>query len=129
MDSNVKNKTRVWEYIQQLNERPQQVSQITAEYCTREVIWQGPHPLNRMQGLHAMNTGYWGPLMQAFPDCRLEPYILMGGAFRGEEWVSTTGNIRAVFHNDWLGIPAHGREVSFRYGEFLKMVDGKIHEI
>ncbi|MFT7650019.1 MAG: putative ester cyclase [Candidatus Poriferisodalaceae bacterium] len=43
-------------------------------------------------------------------------------------WVTGTGNLRAVFANDFLGIPATGDEVSIRWGDFTRLENGKIAE-
>ncbi|MDC3219958.1 ester cyclase [Saprospiraceae bacterium] len=47
----------------------------------------------------------------------------------GKMWVSGTGYFNGTFENDYLGIPANGKEVSIRWGDFSKIENGKIVEI
>jgi len=47
----------------------------------------------------------------------------------GNMWVSGTGYFTATFENDYVKIPAHGKEVNIRWGEFCKIEDNKITEI
>jgi len=44
-------------------------------------------------------------------------------------WVSGTGCFQATFAHDYLTIPANGKKVQIRWGEFCRVEDGKIVEI
>jgi predicted ester cyclase len=128
-NDNVNNKQLIWEYWQTMNgDIGGDDASPYAKYVHDEIFWQGPHPINILEGKDSLISGFWGPLFNSFPDIRREPYILMGGEFRGEMWVSGTGHFRGIFRNDWLGIPATGKETTIRFGEFCKIADGKIKE-
>ena len=43
-------------------------------------------------------------------------------------WVGGTGMLNATFTADYLSIPATGKNVSIRWGEFCRVEDGKIVE-
>jgi predicted ester cyclase len=90
--------------------------------------WRGPHPLNEMSGVGAIAAKVWTPLQLAFPDLERRDNILIGGRWRGHELVGAVGHYLGTFRKDWLTIPATGRPIYLRYGEFHRMVAGKIAE-
>jgi len=55
--------------------------------------------------------------------------MFIGGEFEGKDWTASTGDFVGTFAREWLGIPATGTTVHFRYGEFCKFEDGKVTEI
>ena len=96
-----------------------------AEGCE---FW-GFYPLKRLHGADSVIRKLWEPLLRAFPDLRRRPYVLLANAFEGRDWVASTGDFIGTFVEDWLGIPASGATVKFRYGEFCCLRDGTINEI
>jgi predicted ester cyclase len=88
--------------------------------------WRGSHPLNEMQGLDAIESTVWRPLIESFPDLERRDTILVAGNSYGADLVGAVGHYCGTFRKDWLGIPATGRAMYLRYGEFHQMVDGKI---
>ena len=130
MDSerNLKNKKIVAEYWSRAcGANSSDLTFVLQPFLTRESYWQGPHPINRLEGLDALVEEFYRPLFAAFPDAVREPYILMGGEYRsGDEWVSGTGHFRGTFAADWHGIPATGKEATLRFGEFCRLEKGKI---
>ena len=94
-----------------------------------DVKYYGFYPLKRLQGADCLVERLWQPLLRAFPDLRRRPYVLLANSFEGRDWVASTGDFIGSFVEDWLGIPAHGATVKFRYGEFCRIRDGKISEI
>ena len=97
--------------------------------CADAVEYHGFYPLKRLTGADCLVDCLWTPWLRALPDLRRRPYILLAGAFQDGDWVASTGEFIGSFVNDWLGIPAHGQTVKFRYGEFCRIVDGAIAEI
>lgn len=99
-----------------------------------DCAWHGPHPINTLVGPDAVAEGFWVPLMAAFPDLERRPDIFFAGHWDGRYdggqglWVSTTGHYLGTFAADWLGIPATGEPASLRFGEFYRIVDGRIAE-
>lgn len=123
----LKNKRLVSAYLQKLNtQRPETHADVLREYLAEDVAWHGPHPLNDLVGVEAVYEGFWGPLQEALEHPQLNPYILMSGRFDGKDWVATTGDVVGRMGSSYLGIPASGRTVSVRYGEFMALENGKI---
>jgi predicted ester cyclase len=90
--------------------------------------WRGSHPLNEMTGLDAIAATVWRPLQHAMPDLERRDVIFIGGDWQGQTMIGAVGHYCGTFRRDWLGIPATGRTVSMRYGEFHRVVDGLIDQ-
>ena len=88
--------------------------------------WRGSHPLNEMVGVDAIAAKVWLPLKRSFPDLERRDTILIAGECYGTHLVGAVGHYLGTFRENWLGIPATGRPVYIRYGEFHAMADGKI---
>jgi predicted ester cyclase len=91
-----------------------------------EAQWRGSHPLNEMRGTEAIATKVWRPLLASFPDLERRDDILIGGSYNGADLVGAVGHYCGTFRTDWLTIPATGRPIYLRYGEFHQLRDGKI---
>ena len=120
-------KALVWDYWQAIN-RDVTVD-LLSQYIHQDVVWHGFQPLRHLQGVSEIYAQFWQPLYTAIPDLIRRPYHFIGGEFAGSTWVCGTGDFIGTFTNDWLGIPASGTSVHFRFGEFCKVKDGKITEI
>lgn len=92
------------------------------------VAWHGPHPLDAFAGRDALIAGFWQPLLAAIPDLERQEDIVLAGAWKGGEWVASTGHYVGLFVRDWLGIPATGGYVTLRYGEFVRLEAGRVAE-
>jgi predicted ester cyclase len=104
---------------------PAQLDRNLAAAYHPDAHWRGSHPLNEMTGIDAIGATVWRPLLDSFPDLERRDTLLMGGAYNGE-WVGAVGHYCGTFRRDWLSIPATGRPIYLRYGEFHRIVDGKI---
>jgi predicted ester cyclase len=123
------NKRSVHEFSSRVRETtPEDVDELLAQYYHDDVEWHGPAPVDRLDGRSELATGFWTPLLEAFPDLEKNDYVLFAGEFEGDEWVCATGNLVGTFENDWLDIPATGHATWLRYGEFHRMEDGRIRE-
>ncbi len=107
-------------------------SRLAAAYHD-DAHWRGSHPLNEMTGIDAIAAKVWLPLLTAFPDLERRDTILIGGTYQGSsgehaesDWVGAVGHYCGTFREDWLGIPATGRPIYIRYGEFHRVENGKI---
>ena len=94
----------------------------------RNARWRGSHPLNEMDGVDAIESTVWAPLLNAFPDLERRDSLILGGGENGRDYVGMVGQYAGNFIENWLGIPANNRLVYIRYGEFHQLVDGKIAE-
>ena len=122
-------KRLVHEFSQEIHDASaENVGDLLTDYYHADAEWHGPEPINAVEGPDAIADAYWGPLLESFPDLEKNDYILFAGEFEGGEWVCAAGNLVGTFEDDWLDIPATGHATWLRYGEFHRVVDGKIAE-
>ncbi len=93
------------------------------------VAFHGPAPLGLVTGRDQVLQKIYAPIAEAFPVLRRAPHLFLGGRFEGEVWVATTGYVIGAMAGAWLGIPAGAGERRLRFGEFYRIVDGRIAEI
>lgn len=101
--------------------------------------WCGHEPVGTIQGAEAFLHDAWEPLRGSFPDLERDTFLFFAGASNGRvdgdiskdghRWVTGTGVFRATFSADYLGIPATGQPVAVRWGEFCRVVEGRIDEV
>ncbi|WP_179213692.1 ester cyclase [Halorubrum vacuolatum] len=101
---------------------------LLSDYYHVDADWYGPAPIDALNGREMIETDFWTPLLEAFPDLQKDDYILFAGEFDGGEWVCATGNLIGTFENEWLEIPATDQATWLRYGEFHRIEDGAIVE-
>ncbi len=137
-DTNQVNKRTVMDFWRALeNTAPGQLKDAMSLYVHADMAWNGPDPINRLQGADAFIAGYWLPLLRSFPDLHRETHIFFGGRSNGridglldgEMWVCGTGLFNGTFSQDYLDIPASGKKVSIRWGEFCRLRNGKVDVI
>ncbi|MCP4935626.1 MAG: ester cyclase [bacterium] len=137
---NQNNKHLVWDFWQALEgAEPANFAAVAATVMVEDVAIHGPDPINELAGIAGFVAGYWQPLLQSFPDLRRQTHLFMGGRSNGRidgditqdgnMWVSGTGYFSGTFAQDYLTIPATGKEVNIRWGEFCRLEQGKIVEI
>ena len=118
------NKQIVWEFWQEMNKAtPNDVASVIKSYVHKDISWHGAHPFNDLQGVEELISGFWQPLLNAFPDLQRTCEIFIGGH---EHWVGAIGYFSGTFAQDWLGIPATGSEINIRFGEFSAVFERKI---
>lgn len=86
------------------------------------------HPFNELDGGADYILEFLKPLRAAFKGLYRRDYVLMGGGFEGQEWVSSTGYYSGHFAQKWLGIQPTGALAYLRVGEFHRMVEGRAVE-
>lgn len=121
-----RNKSLVWNYWQEMNASKE--SRNSSQFLHSDTIWHGFQPFRHLTGVEQIQHEFWQPLLHAIPDLQRRPYIFLGGQFEGGDWVCGTGDFIGTFVHDWLGIPANGTSVRFRFGEFCKVQDDVIVE-
>ncbi len=137
---NQQNKDLVWNFWQTLdNGQPTDYEKSAKTTMSSDVKWFGFDPINNLSGNYAFTEFFWKPFRAAFPDLERETHIFMGGISNGRidgdiskdghYWVSGTGYFNATFTKDYLTIPANGKKVKIRWGEFCKVENGKITEV
>jgi predicted ester cyclase len=93
-----------------------------------DAAWRGSHPLNEVRGVDAIAATVWRPLLTSFPDLERRDNILIGGHYNGHDFVGAVGHYLGTFREDWLTIPATGRAIYIRYGEFHRVSNGRIDQ-
>ncbi len=137
---NQENKHIVWNFWKALEKATSSDwHTVTRSAMAENVKWFGHDPINDLEGIEAFVSNFWQPLLQSFPDLTRQTHIFMGGqsngridadiSLDGEMWVSGTGYFNATFAKDYLNIPATGKKVRVRWGEFCRIEDGKIVEV
>jgi predicted ester cyclase len=106
--------------------------------CADDFVWHGPEPIGELVGAESYIDEYLVPLSRSFQDLKRETFLFFGGASNGRidgdierdgrRWVTGTGNLRGIFANDYLGIPATGAEVTIRWGDFSRLENEQIVE-
>ena len=94
-----------------------------------DVRWHGPHPINNHQGAKAVVKAFWEPFLKALPDVERRDDILIGGTFKNGSWIGATGYYTGTFTSDWLGIPKTGGVLNVHFGEFIRLIAGKVCEV
>ncbi len=132
---NQENKQLVWEFWAALES--ESAEQLTA--LSEDVVWHGFDPINELHGITEFISDFWRPLCHSFTDLKRQTHIFMGGISNGRidgnieldgnMWVSGTGYLNGTFTHDYLGIPATGKTVNIRWGEFCRIENNKIVEI
>ena len=123
------NKEIVWEFWQALNGAGvDDLAAVMNRYVDNGIVWLGPHPINELTGIDSLNSRFWQPLLRSFPDLKRKCDIFLGGRYKEKEkeLVVATGYFTGTFMNDWLGIPATGKETHIRFGEQIVLSAGKI---
>lgn len=118
------NKALVWEFWQKLNEsKANGLADLVQSYVHENVSWHAPHPINDLKGVDAVISDFWQPLLRSFPDLQRTCQVFIGGH---KHWVGAIGSFSGTFSEDWLGIPATGKQVRIPFGEMSAVYDGKI---
>ncbi len=86
----------------------------------------GSHPINHLVGVEEIVEQLLIPMKIAMPDLERRDDILVAGHFAGEDWVSATGYYYGTMVEDWLGLPASNHWLQVRFGEFYRLVDGRV---
>ncbi len=138
--ANQLNKANVQTFWQALDKADVgQLQEVVAEACAPDVAWHGPAPIGDIDGAAAWVDEFWVPFRESFTSLRRETHLFFGGVSNGrrdgdmskdgQTWVTGTGLFHATFDHDWLGIPATKSEVAIRWGDFSRVVDGRIVEV
>ncbi len=101
---------------------------------TADSSWVASHPVNEVTGPERVAEQLFAPLMQALPDAERRVDLFFGGHWDGQicggegVWVTCTGHYVGTFKADLFGIPHNDQPVWLRYGEFYRVVNGRIAE-
>lgn len=94
-----------------------------------EVRYFGPEPIGALLGRDAVLAEVVDPIVAAMPDAHIEPYVFLGGAWEGQIWVATTGNIIGTMRAPWLGMSAVDKTMHLRFGTFYRVEGESVVEV
>lgn len=94
------------------------------EFFADDFRWMGNCGCGVKNGLREFQDYWQRPFQAAFSDkvCIDEARLFMG------EWAAAFGRQEAIHSGEFFGIPATGKQVSIRYMDFWKVVDGRIKD-
>ena len=116
-DNHKINKSRILALFTSLNKfsEEQELDNILPNYISTDIILNITNPYEEMKGLDSFLNRFIRPLKSSFSNLMIQPYILIGGAYEGRDYVSATGNMIGTFINDWLGIPSNNQATYLRF--------------
>ena len=123
------NKQLVINFIHELNasvNNDTSANNVFDKYMKHDALFHVSRPYDPIHGVQEIMSEFWTPLLRAFPDIEIEPYIVMAGEYEGRQSVSCTGNMIGTFRNPWLDIPANDQPTWIRFGAQFTMKESKI---
>ncbi len=97
--------------------------------CAPDALFRLCEPFGDSVGAEAFLKNAFADLFVAWPDLERRDYIVMAGPDdHGHEWVGCGGYYTGTFLAPWLDIPPTGHQVTMRFHEFFRVVDGKVVE-
>lgn len=130
MYDHLQNKKIVMEYNKSIcNSTVDSIASVMDKYYHENVEWNGPQPLNTINGRRDLVDKFYKPLLHSFPDLQKYVYMHFAGTdplFGNDNWVVSSGNYIGTFKNEFLGIAPSEGCVWIRYMEYNKIIDGKI---
>ncbi|WP_065322601.1 ester cyclase [Tritonibacter mobilis] len=101
-----------------------------ASVCAPDVLFRFCHPFGDLTGVEAFYDAVYAGLFKAWPDLERRDIIVIAGPDEfGNNWVGAGGYYTGIFTTPWLDIPPTGHQVSMRFHEFYRIVDGKVVEV
>ena len=90
---------------------------IMHRYWFEDMVWYGPAGIGTKHGLDGFDLDYRRAFIHSFPDKLARDVIRLAEG----DWVAGTGYQTTTFAQDWLGIPASGRQIKMRYMDFWRV--------
>jgi predicted ester cyclase len=111
------------------------------ELLASDAAWVVSHPVNALTGPDAIADGFYAPLLAALPDLERRTDLFFAGHWTGHvktpageavggegDWVTCTGHYVGHFRAPLFGIPPNQQPVWLRFGEFYRVVNGRVVE-
>lgn len=122
----------IWRAIQALP--GPDIAHSCIRHLSGDCLWVASHPVNTLVGPSAVADAFMSPLLEALPDIERRTDILFGGHWDGHIdggagcWVTCHGHYLGTMKSPLWGIPANSEPAFLRFGEFYRVVEGKIVE-
>ena len=115
-----------------LDDPSQPLKTVLTRHLSAAHLWRGFHPFNEQTGPEALAETFWQPLRNSLTSLQRREDIFFAGHHHNETsgvvWVASMGHLMGLFDAPFIGIPPTGKVTFLRYGEFLKIEDGRIIE-
>lgn len=106
------------------------VRRALAEVTAPDAVFHLSHPFGDSVGGDAYYDCTYKDLLDAWPDLERRDYIVMAGPDEdGTDWIGCGGYYTGTFTGPWLDIPPTGHQVTMRFHEFYRFVDGQVVEV
>lgn len=118
LQENMLNKERVYAYFRALNQGIASgtlSADTMKEYLRNDVRLEMSRPIPVQHGIGEHLSLFWRPLLSAFPDLEILPYLLFGGVYQDMQCVCCAGNMLGTFHEPWLGIAGNHQPTWIRF--------------
>ncbi len=127
------NKKVVLDYYAALDAAPAgSVATVLHNFMAPDYSWFGMYPFNELDSAEDVAEEFWEPLLKSIRPIQRRPDVFMAGLNdiepHGGEWVCCMGHLLGLFDHDWLGIPASGKMIFFRFVEFHEVSGGQISQ-
>ena len=108
---------------------PDNVHKLLNRSFHSDALVQLAYPFETLGGAESLYSEAYVPLHRAIPDLERRTTICIAGATEhGDNWVGCCGYYTGSFAHSWLDIPPTGHQVSMRFHEFFRVVDGRVAE-
>jgi predicted ester cyclase len=121
-------KRAYWQMIHESRDLAAHFTTLTHRLYSPDCNFNAGAPVEHCAGADVILSRFWEPLIRAFPDLERRTDILMGGAFKDGDWITTTGNFVGHFQNPLYGLTPSGRPHFIRYGWLDRIVCDQVVE-
>ena len=129
MDINLRNKKTILQFFKELNNANKvSYTKILDTYLHTNVVINISKPFEEYKSINNYSNEFYKPLLGAFPDVEIQPYIVMSGTSGENNCVCVAGNFIGTFLNDWLTIPATQQPTYIRFHATFFISDNKINK-
>ena len=104
------------------------IERAAGEIFSAAATTESSHPINTARDGNGYFNSVIATVAEAFEGFTRHDYVVTGGEYLGNEWVTSTGYFHGNFTRSLCGIPPNGKLAFLRFGEFHRMEYGKIVE-
>lgn len=127
MNTNFRNKETILQFFKELNEpNKKSLKEVLLRFCHEDFSLNISKPFQEYKGIASCIEEFFEPMLTAFPDIEVQPYIVMGGQSRENNCVCVAGNFIGTFLNDWLSIPANQEPTYIRFHATFFLKNDKV---
>ena len=84
------------------------------------------YPVNELNDINQLSNKIWKPILSSFEDLERRDNIIMGGEYKGNDYVSTVSILAGTFTKSWLNIKPTHKTIYLRLCEVHQIFEGKI---